>query len=126
MRMALTAVACSIALAALAGCGESEQEQAREVVQDYAEARNSGDYEAVCELFSESFIEQLGTDDCPAFIEEQTAGADGEQQLEVVNVRVSDEVATAEIDVVSEAAGPSRVVVRLQEEDGEWRITGLQ
>jgi ketosteroid isomerase-like protein len=126
MLRTLTAVACSIALAALAGCGESEQEQAREVVQDYAEARNAGDFEAVCELFSERFVEQLGTDDCPAFIEEQTAGADGEQTLEVVDVRVSDEVATAELDVVSDATGPSRVVVRLEEEDGEWRIVGLQ
>ena len=41
-------------------------------------------------------------------------------------MRVSDDVATAEIDVVSAAAGPSRVVVRLEEEDGDWRITGLQ
>ena len=126
MRPTLTALACSVAIAALGACGESEQEQAREVVQDYAEARNAGDSQAVCELFSESFVEQLGTDDCPAFIEEQTAGANGEQQLEVVDVRVSDEVATAELDAISESAGPSRIVLRLEQEDEEWRITGLQ
>ena len=70
MRHTLTALACLVALAAAAGCGESEQEQAREVAQDYAEARTDGDYAAVCELFSENFVAELQTDDCPAFIKE--------------------------------------------------------
>jgi hypothetical protein len=123
MRLLLTALVCSVALAALAGCGETDQEQAREVVQDYAEARNAGDYAAVCDLFSESLIEQLAVEDCPGFIEEQTSGAD--EEVTVVDVRVKDEVATADLDVNSEA-GPSRIVLRLELEGDDWRITGLQ
>ena len=126
MRHTLTALVCTAAIAAAAGCGESDQEQAREVAQDYAEARTSGDYEAVCELFSDSFVAELQTDDCPAFIEEQTAGADGEEQVEVVEVRASGDKATADLDITSGSGGPTRIGLSLEQEDGEWLITGLQ
>lgn len=126
IRHTLTALACFVALAAAGACGESDQEQAREVVQDYAEARASGDFEAVCDLFSESFVNELQTDDCPAFIAEQTAGADGAEQIEVVDVRTSGDTATADLDVSSGSEGPSRIGLRLELEDGEWRIVGLQ
>ena len=124
MRRTLTAVACSIALAALAGCGESEQEQAREVAQGYVDASNADDFEAVCELYSDGFIEELGATDCPAFVQENSSGA--ESELELVDVREKDGTASADIDVVSEDGGPIRVGIRLEQEDGEWRIVGLQ
>ena len=123
MRRTLTALACAAALAALAGCGESDQEQAREVAQDYAEARNDGDFEAVCDLFSDEFVKQLAVEDCPGFIEEQTAGAD--EEVSVVDVRVKDDTATADLDVTGEA-GPSRIVIRLEREGDDWLIVGLQ
>jgi ketosteroid isomerase-like protein len=126
IRHTLIPLACVVALAAAAGCGESEQEQAREVVQDYAEARESGDYEAVCELFSDSFVNELQTDDCPAFIAEQTAGADGPEQIEVIDVRTSGDTATADLDISSGSEGPSRIGLRLELEDDEWRIVGVQ
>ena len=126
MRHTLTALACLVALAAAAGCGESEQEQAREVAQDYAEARTDGDYAAVCELFSENFVAELQTDDCPAFIKEQTAGADGDEEVEVVDVRASGDKATADLDISSGSGGPTRIGLSMELEDGEWRITGLQ
>jgi ketosteroid isomerase-like protein len=126
IRKTLTALACLFALALAAGCGESESEQAREVVQDYADARESGDFEAVCELLSESLINELQTDDCPAFIAEQTAGADGAETIDVVDVRTSGDTATADLDVSSGSEGPSRIGLRLEQQDGEWRITGLQ
>ena len=125
MPRTLTAVACSIALAALAGCGESDQEQAREVAQDYVEAFNQGDFEAVCELYSDEFIEELGATDCPAFVQENSAGAESEYEL--VDVRASDDTATADIDVVSEGGGPIRVGLRLERNaDDEWEIVSLQ
>lgn len=125
MLRTLAALACLAALAVATGCGESEQEQAREVAQDYVDASNEGDFEAVCELYSDEFIEQLGTTDCPAFVQENTSGA--ESELELVDVRVTDDVATAEIDVVSsDAEGPIRVGLRLQRQDGDWRISSLQ
>ena len=127
MRRTLILLVCAAALAAIAGCGESDQEQAREVVQDYVDARNGGDFERVCELFSDEFKEQLQVgQDCAAFIQEQSTGAGPDSKLEVVDVRVKDERASADIDVVREGEGPSRVTLTLARQDGDWKITGLQ
>jgi hypothetical protein len=126
VRRTITALVCAAALVAAAGCGETDQEQAREVVQDYVDARNDGDFELVCDLYSDSFKQQLAIgENCPAFVEEQTAGAGGE--LSVVDVRVRDDRATADLDVSEGAEGPSRVAIVLErQDDDEWKITGLQ
>jgi ketosteroid isomerase-like protein len=127
MLRTLTALACLAALAAAVGCGKSDREQAREVSQDYVDARNASDFEAVCDLFSESFKQQLGTADCAAFVAEQSGGAEGAEDLQVVDVRVRNDAATADIDVTRESQGPSRIGIRLElQDDGNWRITGLQ
>jgi hypothetical protein len=125
VRRTITALVCAAALVAAAGCGETDQEQAREVVQDYVDARNDGDFELVCDLYSDSFKQQLAIgENCPAFVEEQTSGAGGE--LSVVDVQVRDDRATADLDVSEGSEGPSRVALVLEREDGEWKITGLQ
>jgi hypothetical protein len=126
VRRTITALVCAAALVAAAGCGETDQEQAREVVQDYVDARNDGDFELVCDLYSDSFKQQLAIgENCPAFVEEQTAGAGGE--LSVVDVRVRDDRATADLDVSEGSEGPSRVAIVLErQDDDEWKITGLQ
>jgi hypothetical protein len=126
MRRPLTSLLLAAALAALVGCGESDQEQAREVVQDYVEARNAGDSETACDLFSDDFKQSLGTEDCAAFIEEQSAGADGEEELRIVDVRVRDDRAMADIDVVRPQQGPIRIGLTLERQDGDWKITALQ
>jgi ketosteroid isomerase-like protein len=120
----LTALACGAALAALVACGESEQEQAREVVQEYVDATNSDDFDRVCDLYSDSLKRELGAADCPAFVQEQSSGV--ETELELVEVRVSGEKATADIDSGSEQEGPARLGLTLEREDEEWRITGFQ
>ena len=56
---------------------------------------------------------------------ENTAGGRGE--LELVDVRVKDDTATADIDVVSEEGGPIRVGVGMERNaDEEWEIVSLQ
>jgi hypothetical protein len=123
----LTALVCTAALAALAGCGESDQEKAREVVQDYVDARNEGDYQQVCDLYSESFKEELGvTENCPAFLEEQTSGADEGGEFSLVEVRVNEDRGVGEIDVSREGQSPSRVGVTLSRDGDSWKISGLQ
>lgn len=126
VRRTITALVCAAALVAVAGCGESDQEQAREVVQDYVDARNDGDFELVCDLYSDAYKAQLAIgENCPAFVEEQTSGAGGE--LSVVEVRTSGDRATADLDVSEGSEGPSRVAIVLERgDDDEWRITGIQ
>jgi hypothetical protein len=124
-RRTITALVCA-ALVAVAGCGETDQEQAREVVQDYVDARNDGDFELVCDLYSDSFKQELAIgENCPAFVEEQTTGAGG-GEYSVDDVRVNGDRASADLDVSEGSEGPSRVVLRLEREDDEWKITGLQ
>ncbi len=122
----LTALACAAALVAAIGCGESDQEQAREVVQDYVDARSEGDAERICELFSDSFKQELAVgDNCAAFVTEQSSGA-GSGELSIVDVTVNGDKANAGIDVTRDAEGPSRIGLTLERQDGEWRITGFQ
>ena len=124
MRRALTALACAAALV-VAGCGESDQEQAREVAQDYVDALNDQDYEAVCDLYADQLKEELALgENCAAFVQEQSSGADS--QLELIEVRVNDDRATADLDSVSEQEGPARIGLLLELEDETWRITGFQ
>ena len=123
MRLTLTALACVAALAGVTGCGESDQEQAREIVQDYVDATNSDDYERICELYSESLKEELGAADCPAFVQEQSSGA--ETELELVEVRVSGDKATADLDSVSEQEGPARLSLQLERGGDDWKISGF-
>jgi ketosteroid isomerase-like protein len=122
----VTALICAALLAAVAGCGESDQEKAREVVQDYVEASNGDDFERVCELYSEEFKEQLGIDEnCAGFVEEQSSGV--EQELQLVEVRVNGDRGSAEIDALrEEEGGPARIHLLLERSDGEWKISGFQ
>lgn len=122
----ITALCCAALLAALAGCGQTDQEKAREVVQEYVDARSDKDFEAVCDLFSDSFKQELAASDCPAFVAEQTSGAGGSEQIEFVDVHVRDDRARADLDVTGEGGGPSRIGLILERQDGEWRITALQ
>jgi ketosteroid isomerase-like protein len=122
----LIALACLAALAVTSGCGQTDQEKAREVVQDYVDARNAGDFEKVCELFSDSFKQELQTGDCPAFVAEQSSGGEGDEELSLVEVRAKGDVATADIDVTRDSQSPSRIGVRLERQDGEWRISSVQ
>ena len=123
MARALTAIVCLAAAVALSACGESDQEQAREVAQEYVDASNDDDFEAVCDLYSEDFKRQLGAENCTAFVEEQSSGA--ETELELVEVRVSGDKATADLDSVSEQEGPARLSLQLAREDDDWKITGF-
>src|SRR5512132_1814846 len=113
VRRTITALVCAAALLAAAGCGETDQEQAREVVQDYVDARNEGDFALVCDLYSDSFKQQLAIgENCAAFVEEQTSGAGG--ALSVADVHVNDDRAPADLDVSEGSEGPSRVALVLE------------
>jgi hypothetical protein len=127
----LTATACAAALVAFAGCGESDQEQAREVVQEYVDARTDGDFAAICDLYSDDFKEELGaSENCEAFVEEQSGGGeDGApgEELQIVEVRVPNEDrAIADLDVVRGGEGPARIGLILSREGDDWKISGLQ
>lgn len=128
MRRALIALACAAALVALVGCGESDQEQAREVVQEFVDARADSDAEAECDLYAESYKQELAVgENCAGFVEEASSGA-APGELEVIEVRVNGDKGSADIDILREGGeGPARISLLLtRESDDEWRIAGFQ
>ena len=75
-----------------------------------------------------SHVFQSGTtlDDAGRLLE-QTTGADVSQELEIVEVRVKDDMATADLDAVREdGQGPSRLTMTLKRDGEDWKISALQ
>lgn len=122
----LTTLACAAAILVVAGCGETEEEQAREVAQEYVDALNGDDFATICELYSDDFKNQLGaTDNCEEFVKEQSSGEDTPGEFELGDVRVNDDRAIVDLTVTRDG-NPVALGVVLEEQDGEWRVASLQ
>jgi ketosteroid isomerase-like protein len=124
--MARAWIAGIVAVALLAGCGGDDPQSAKEVAQDYVDARNQGDAARVCELYSDQLIRSLKTTNCVAFVREQTSGT--ATDLTVLRVSEHGDRATATIQArvggsVANAIAP--IQLQLTREDDEWRISGL-
>jgi len=108
----------------VAGCGASDEDEARAAVEKYVQALNEGDSEAACEQLTEGATQQIEEqfdDDCAGALD-QAIGAVGEagasfEDLEVGDVNVEGETATATI----EAPGGS-TTTELTKEDGDWKL----
>jgi ketosteroid isomerase-like protein len=120
-------MACAVAFAAPVGCG-GDDESAEDVAQEYVDARNDGDAAKVCELYSDELKVQAGAgENCEAFIEEQSSGADTEFTL--IEVEENGDRATAELRATPEQQAPVPLnvplTITLEREDGDWLITDL-
>ena len=123
IRLALLAGACAALLAGCGGGGAGE-ETAGQAAQAYVQARNQGDAGKVCELYSDQLIQQLHASDCEAFVREQTAGV--ATSFSLVGVQQDGDRATATIRAIAAGeTGGGLVRIRLERQDGEWRITSL-
>jgi len=122
-RSALAAVCAALVV----GCGGDggDEQSARDVTQEYVQARNQGDAGKVCELYSDQLIQRLGASNCEAFVKEQTAGV--ATSFTIVGVKESGDHATATLraTVTGGAAGGGQLRITLDRQDGEWKITDL-
>ena len=126
-RIALLACAASAALAA--GCGQTDQEQARKATEDYIEAIAKGDYGAACRQFTAEFLRELdGPAGCERAQADQFGGPGGATAtLEVANVRVNGERGNVTVNVTREGGSPSPLtLLMVKEDDEEWRVRGQQ
>jgi hypothetical protein len=124
MRRRLIVVA-AVAVAAGSGCGgDSAEEDARNVVKEYAEAIANGDEQKACKTLSAASRERFKRTKttCPEayknfgrFLKEKQ-----KEQLEELDpqVKVDGEKATATV-----GEPPLEGDVRLTKENGEWRIS---
>jgi hypothetical protein len=127
IRRTLVALACAAALTAAAGCGGSgggNDQSASDAVQKYVDAQNHDDFATVCDALSDQLRQQLGGNNCAAFIKEQTSGRP-RQQLKVIGVTQNGDSATADLELTGESGTPVRAAVKLERQNGDWRITGI-
>lgn len=125
IRRSIAALVCAVALVGAAGCGNGG-DTAEEAAQAYVDAQNDGDSAKVCELFSAELREQLAAENCPAFIEEQSSGA--ETSFELIRVEEDGDVATAVVKATAgEGVTPreAELQIGLEREDEEWRVAAL-
>jgi hypothetical protein len=128
-RVTAPVVAITVVLAAVAGCdigggGGSDEDDARDVVKDYAAAIADGDEKKICDTLSEDSRKQLEAGD--ATCEEAFGNFGGflnEEQKEGLknidpDVKVDGDSASAQVD-----EQPLEGEVRLKKEDGDWKVT---
>jgi hypothetical protein len=126
LSLAVLVVGCAPLLGGCGGDDAGGESTAQDAARDYVQARNQGDAGRVCELYSDQLIQQLHATNCEAFVKEQTSGV--ATTVTLVGVHQTGDHATATLrvapaGVVSEGGGQQRI--RLQRQDGEWRITDL-
>ena len=99
---------------------------AQETAEALVEARNTGDGEAFCELLSDEVRERLGTENCAAFIEEQSAGTPTKFELVGVDEEGDKAVVTMKaIRSEGETNREAELQIGLEREDGDWRVAAL-
>jgi hypothetical protein len=111
--------------AILAGCGGGDDGAgAQEVAQSYADARSDKDFDQVCELLSDQFRQQLGGENCPSFLQEQSSGIP-RREFSLISVDEDGDRAIATLEAGGEADQPVRLQISLERQDGDWRITSV-
>jgi hypothetical protein len=122
-------LACAIAIAVPIGCGGDDdgggdQPSAEETAQQYVGAQNDGDAATICSLYSDRLKEQIGAArNCPAFVQEQSSGA--ETSFELVGVEESGDRATAMLESSGESGAPVPLTITLERQGERWLITDL-
>lgn len=119
MRRLLTALILVTVLAVLGGCGASAEQQAQDAVDEFVAAEQEGDFQGVCDLYTDELRAKQGKD-CAATLASRERLPD--TSIAIVDIRVRDERATADLDVSVNSEPPSRIRLLLTKTDGEWRI----
>ena len=126
-RIVALALACLAVLSLLIGCGGDSQSGAKDVAQQYVDARNSGDSEKVCDLYTDTLKQRLGADKCAQFIQEQTSGA--QLTFRLIGVQENGDKATATLGVSSGTQelpqGSNQLQLVLVKQGGDWQIDGF-
>ena len=123
------AFAAALALLAVAACGGDEKQEVEATVREFVRATNERDAEAFCEdLVTQEFLEQTtgATGDGAAdACREQFSRLKG-LKVDLVRIR-STTVEGDRARVRAELSTQGRTqdqVLRLEKEDGDWRLTG--
>jgi len=112
----------------LGGCGESDEDQVRNTVADFAQATKDRDFKEMCnDLLSQQLVKRLQTIglSCEQVLERSTANQVLSPSITVEKVKVRGDVALAQVQTTAVGEKPSTDTLRLVKEDGDWRISSL-
>jgi len=106
-----------------AGDGDDQSTSAEQTAKAYVDGQTAGDFARVCALFGDPLRQQLGGDNCVAFLQEQTSGAP-RHTYTLDTVGEGEQKATAYITTRGEDGKPVKLSLFLERRDGEWKIVG--
>ena len=114
---------------ALAACGADDKDDVEQTVRDFVSASSEPDPEAFCEeIVTQEFLEQAtgatgdrAEDECRRQLEE-APGVDAEL-VEIRRTEVDGDDATVRAVIRTQGRSSTRTL-RLEQEDGEWKLSG--
>jgi hypothetical protein len=118
-----------VAVLALAACGDDDEQDIEQTVRDFVSASSEPDAETFCgEIVTQEFLEQAtgatgdrAEDECRRQLED-TPGVDAEL-VEIRSTEIDGEEARVRA-VIKTQGGSSTQTLRLEQEDGKWKLSG--
>lgn len=125
MKKLMTIVAASGLAFSLTACGGGND--AEKAVEDFGEAVNDKDYQAICDAFDPEVVEQMEAagEDCPKALEENWDELDipDDAEVDVQDSEISDDEKTATVTVKNQKDEEEEI--ELKKVDDEWKIAGM-
>ncbi len=113
------------AVALLAGCAGSPDDQVRSALKGYASAFARHDYQALCKTyFAPKFVEGIEESGLPCESAVRPAAISATRpRLTVTSVRVKGDTATARVHTTADNQPPADETITLVHVSGSWRIS---
>lgn len=109
------------------GCGGDDPAAVRTTLRNYIVATQTKDYQRVCDaIYARELAETPANSGLPCEVALKTGFEDVRSPtLRVRHVQVKGDEALADVHTDAANQGPGDVTIRLQKQDGEWRIASL-
>jgi hypothetical protein len=132
MSRARAVAGLALALALLAGCGDSgptAEQQVRATLTEFGRATAARDYQALCDrVFAPALVEQLSEVGLPCEVAMQQSFEDVENPrltIGKITVAADEKRATAEVRTSATGQTPSQDEVELVPVEAGWRVSSL-
>ena len=113
---------------ALAGCGESDEDQIKTQVDTLYAAVADGDGEAACEVVTEEAKKQSEESEdksCAQAIEDGAKELNDDQRERLANIEISEVKVDGDSATVTVKSGDDEEQLNLKKEDDEWKLSDL-
>ncbi len=123
-RAASLILLATLSLAALGGCGDDPEAEARAAVEAYVEALEAGDPDRVCSLLTQAELDDLEVSGSCRDVYTGGFKLLEDERVEIPDYEISNVIVDGDRGQVALAAETTAEIVPLQKEDGEWKLAG--